>query len=316
MRMMAFVLLLCMEQAISASVISDSAEKEAICNRIRQVQSEMRSVIVKSELVREYGEGPERESEEWGYSGEKLFLRRQWPSKTGEPASDRFQIGIWDGKHYKLYDTQTQSGSVRDSYDLRGPDCVPFLITSIYARFFGTFSEGSLTQLLDGMPPEAWRFERDESDSTICVSLDLGGVVDRWWLDPGKNYMVKRHEVTSVDRSTQEIRTRVVTEAVEAKEVKPGIWLPTRIRELGTYRDRPTPTKTEVVVQEVKVNDPENERVFDWQFPKDGTFYDYTIGKAVVPEKTDDGVVVLLVLAGAIVAAVLAIQKKRRRGEG
>ena len=123
--------------------------------------------------------------------------------------------------------------------------------------------------------------------------------------------MVKRHEVTSVDRSTQEIRTRVVTEAVEAKEVRLGIWLPTRISELGTYRDRPTPTKTEVVVQEIKVNDPNNERVFDWQFPKDGTFYDYTIGKAVVPGKTDDGVVVLLVLAGAIVAAVLAIQRKR-----
>lgn len=313
MRMMTFVLLLCMEQAIYASVISDSAEKEAICNRIRQVQSEMRSVLVKSELVREYGEGPERQSEEWGYSGEKLFLKRQWPSKVGEPASDRFQIGIWDGKHYKLYDTHTQSGSVRDKYDVQSSVGVPFLITSIYARFFGTFSEGSLTQLLDRMPAEAWRFERDESDSTICVSLDWGGVVDRWWLDPGKNYMVKRHEVTSVDRSTQEIRTRVVTEAVEAKEVRPGIWLPTRISELGTYWDRPTPTKTDVVVQEVKVNDPNNERVFDWQFPKDGTFYDYTIGKAVVPGNTDEalGEVVLLVLAGAIVAAVLAIQKKR-----
>jgi hypothetical protein len=303
-----------MEQAIYASVISDTAEREAICNRIRQVQSEMHSVIVKSESVREYGEGPERESEEWGYSGEKLFLRRQWPSKIGEPASDRFQIGTWDGKQYKLYDTQTQTGSVRSSYDLQSSVGVPFLITSIYARFFGTFSEGSLTQLLDRMPPETWRFERDESDSTICVSLDWGGVVDRWWLDPGKNYMVKRHEVTSVDRNTKEIRVRVVTEAVEAKEVRPGIWLPTRISELGTFRDRPAPTKTDVVVQEVKVNDPNNERVFDWQFPKDGTFYDYTIGKAVVPGKTDEalgGVVVLLVLAGAIVAAVLAIQKKR-----
>ena len=122
MRMMTFVLLLCMEQAMYASVISDTAEKEAICDRIRQVQSEMRSVIVKTELVREYGEGPERQSEEWGYSGEKLFLKRQWPSKVEEPASDRFQIGIWDGKHYKLYDTHTQSGSVRSSYDLQSSE--------------------------------------------------------------------------------------------------------------------------------------------------------------------------------------------------
>jgi hypothetical protein len=290
MRIVSLVLLVCVGQVVYASVISDTAEKEALCTRIRQAQSEIRNLLVKSDLVREYGPVVERQSEEWGFSGEKLFLKSQWPSKSDEPVSSRFQIGIWDGTYYKLYDTQTQSGSLRDSYNPRSAASVPFHLTSIYARFLGTYSEGTLTQLLNEGPLEAWTFEPNESDSTLCVSLDMGSIIDKWWLDPGRHYMVQRHEVTGINRKTNEIKTRVVTEAVEAKEVQPGIWLPTRISAVGTHHDRPTPTKTQMVVQEIKVNDPETERVFDWQFPTDGTYYDYTIGRAVHPGRAAQAV--------------------------
>jgi hypothetical protein len=288
MRKLALLIVIFVIENTMASGTVGLDEKTALCNQVRQALERIRSLHIRYVMVCEYDGVIEHSTEEWAFSGERLFLKQGWPTRSGDPPSNRDQIGVWDGKCYKLYDTLTQNGYLRKNYNPRSAKGVPFKIASIYTKFFGTYSEGTLLLLLDENPVEKWQVEILDFGSTIKLSLALGDgvLINTWHIDTTRGYMVQRHEVVARFRSKNEIRTNVVTEAVKAIEIQEGIWLPVRILETGKHPDSSTPTKTQLAVQEIKVNDPEIEEVFSWQFPEGSTYYDYNIRAVVVQRYT------------------------------
>ena len=171
MRKLALLIIIFVIENTMASGTVGLDEKTALCNQVRQALERIRSLHIRYVMVCEYDGVIEHSTEEWAFSGERLFLKRGWPTRSGDPPINRDQIGVWDGKRYKLYDTLTQNGYLRKNYNPRSAKGVPFKIASIYTKFFGTYSEGSLLLLLDENPVEKWQVEILDFGSMIKLSL-------------------------------------------------------------------------------------------------------------------------------------------------
>ena len=217
--------------------------------------------------------------EEWAFSGEKKYKKFGFAADVNSPLNDRYGMGVWDGKFYKLYDSGTNGGSVRSKYDSKEPNN-PFDFSSIYSRFFGTFEEGSISQLLKDNPIKQWCVEIIEPDSKICVSCNFSeNTTAKWHINFDKNCMVEKFEQASNNLATGQLLANLELVVSESKEIKPGIWLPMEAQESVTINGKIF--KNHLEVEKLIINDPEIEKVFLFEFPKGSMYYDYILGKSV-----------------------------------
>ena len=189
-------------------------------------------------------------------------------------------MGIWDGKYYKLYDSGLNNGSVRDKYDSVNPQ---FDLGSVYSRFFGTY-ESSFSELLDEIPINQWHVEFGETNSKVSLSCKISGnTIAKWNINLDKNCLIEKFEKSSTNLNTGKILATLESVVTESEEISPGIWLPTRAHEIVNINGREYQNRLEV--ENISINKPEIEKVFDFEFPIGSRYYDYRIEKVVIVKR-------------------------------
>ena len=273
---------------LRAEKITKDSDKLAIIEKIKQADKKIKSFHIQysSDISTESETEPnetQKQYFEWAKSGEKLFLKKQ----LGEESQKRFQIGLWDGKYYKLFDTLTKSGSLRDKYQVGSRDDAPYNLRGLaYSRFSGKFSGESLLELFDIAPLKYIVIDIADDDSKLILTINTVDyvVAHKWIMIPDKNYVVEEYEYKLNDRNTNEYKTIVTQKALEIIEAKPGIWIQNKVTASSIQPDD-TIRQEQFELDLLKVNEPSIEEVFKWDFPADGesTYYDYTLERSVKP---------------------------------
>jgi hypothetical protein len=136
-------------------------------------------------------------------------------------------------------------------------------------------------RLADWFKNHAYAIEKTEAiDGSTCVvlkgslnslvspSLLVGDLADRIWLDRDHGWAVRKRELTK----NGQVQTR--WENSRLREVEPGLWLPTVVRQAQFAEDAPAQWRDKpVVVEEIRVKSIEVNKVSDDRFdmvPKKG----------------------------------------------
>ena len=230
---------------------------------------------------------------QWARSGQKQFRKRWWASNVGEPPSERWGIAVWDGEYLKAYDSKIDNGSVRPEYDPQNPEHPP-LWTS-YNKVLGHLSRGSLAELLTNIPLENWQLEWAVPDKQVVFRTNhVDGDFNpssrhSWTVDLDRGGMIVCYEIEHRKMTEEgewgEYEPYSKWEVEEGREVEPGIWLPV-VAKAVFQPSRPEgegfTLEKKLVVSEIRVNSPEIDEMFHFEFPKGSLYYDYCLGSSMV----------------------------------
>jgi len=228
---------------------------------------------------------------EWALSGEKRYRKLGYFVPVGQPPSKRYGITVWDGKSLKAYDSEINNGSIRAEYD---PTNIEHPAThSDYTRQLGHPTRGTIAELFEKHALEDWEaYWITPGRKIVFRSNDLHGTkdatyMDTWTFDLERGALITKYETaTQEDGESKPLLTMTIT---EAKQVKPDIWLATKSHVNYIHR-RPDKTRvldSDLVVDEIKVNEPEIEEMFHFEFPPGSQYYDFIIGSSMVAGASD-----------------------------
>jgi len=219
---------------------------------------------------------------EWAFSGEKRYRKRHWPSVDGEAESKRWGIAVWDGRLLKAYDSELDNGSVRAEHDNRNPR-LPSTYTD-YTQLLGSLAKGSLAEMLRKDGPGRWSGEWAVQGNTANIIRKSAATTKIWTVDLDRGGLIIEYHV-NVRRPGEDERPFVHIEVTDAREVEPGLWLPTRA-EWKLWDRRPGKPETlhakQLVVTELSVNDPAIEEKFTFRFPDGAMYYDFITESSMV----------------------------------
>jgi len=261
-------------------------EKTAFLERVVSEHAKVRNLWVKIHHSTLEGPRQVQRTLEWAksYDG-KLYTKKLKFTRIGEPESDAYGMGTYDGEHTFLYDSAANNGSIRAGFDRHKEARLGYLVP-IYANHFGN-SLGSIEELFRPLKSEDWRAELSEDGHDLTLTK-LEGLRQSWTFDLTRSAVCKEY-ATDVLAAAGGIRRASTLTVHEAKEVVPGIWLPvdteivSRYKEHGEWITRRTRRR----VLQARVNEPEIDKYFSFKWPKGARYYDYTLATDVIPHMTD-----------------------------
>jgi len=261
-------------------------EKTSLLDRIISQDSKIENLHVTFKvIVTKNSEPPIQSIYEWAKSGEKSYRKHTFYQPVNEPPTERYGIAVWDGKYLKAYDSGFDNGSVRNVYNPNDPGS-PVTITP-YTRLLGSQSKGSLAEYLSRLELEDWDAKWRDSGKEVVLHHGNSSGYREWTLDLEKNCMVCKfdHLINYIEnKSGLNLKMTVL----ESEEMKLGIWLPTKSNIHSViYRPDKLVIDNDIVVEEIKVNELEIEKLFHFEFPEKSQYYDYIIDKAFIPHLTE-----------------------------
>jgi hypothetical protein len=274
-----------------ADNILSEVEKASVRDHIISQQLGIINLYVKFNLIitKDNGEPPVQGTYEWAMSGEKRYRKSTFYTPVGKPSSERFGIAVWDGKFLKAYDSLINNGSIRDKYDPTDPHQPK--TSCPYTRQLGSLDEGLIAEILTKAKLEDWEAEWANNGKEVVFRYEIPGYTREWTFDLEKGYMINKFvsKIKSYEGKPVSDLSVLTMTVSEFKEVKPGIWLPTKSNTHAVYYlpDQTVICDNDIVVDEIKVNEPEIEKLFHFEFPKGAQYYDYVIGQTVIPYLTE-----------------------------
>ena len=278
-----FIYTLSIGNYVYAGNFLNEEEKTSIRDRIVSEQIKINNLYVKFNLIitKDNGERPLQHIYEWAMSGEKQYRKRYFCTPVGEPLSERFGLAVWDGKFLKAYDSLINNGSIRNKYDSKDPrqpktNCP-------YTRHLGSLNGGLISKMLTTTPLGNWEAEWMDNGTKVVFRYKMPGYEREWTFDLEKNCMITKFASIIKSLDDGKIASDLKVTVSEFQEVKPGIWLPTKSNTHAIFytRDKTLVRDNDIVVDEIKVNEPEIEELFRFEFPEGAGYYDYIIGKSV-----------------------------------
>jgi len=260
-------------------------EKNSIRNRIISEQAKINNLYVKFNVIvtKDNGEPPVKAIYEWAASGEKRYRKNTFYRPTNEPPTERYGLAVWDGKFLKAYDSEINNGSVRNSHDPKNPDHP--VTHSPYTRQLGTLTDGNLSEVLTKIKLDAWKAEWTDKPKKVVLSFYTPGYDQEWTIDLEKSCMISKY-TSKVKSHKGKVISNLILTVSESKEVKPGIWLPTKsnTRVIFYNKDKSIVDDNDIIVETIKINESEIEKLFHFKFPEGAQYYDYVIGKTIKPK--------------------------------
>lgn len=263
-------------------------EKTSIRDRIVSEQLKINNLYVKFNVIvtKDNNEPPVKAIYEWAMSGEKRYRKNTFYRPTDEPPTERFGLAVWDGKFLKAYDSEINNGSLRNEHDPKNPDHP--VTYSPYTRQLGTLTDGMLAEVLTKTKLEDWKAKWADNGKKVILNYDILGYSREWTIDLEKGCMISKY-VSKIESYEGKIVADLTLTVSESKEVKSGIWLPTKSNTHGIFynQDKTIVCDNDIIVEEIKVNEQEIEELFHFEFPDGAQYYDYVIGQTIIPYLTE-----------------------------
>jgi hypothetical protein len=262
-------------------------EFRTVRDRIIEQARRTKSLFVSFEVVQGNSTRKNQYRCEWAYSGEKVYRKSWWPSPVGASPSKRWGIAVWDGKVLRGYDSQSDSGSVWGKND---PDSDQPALYSEYSQLIGTYTDGTLAELVAKVPPDQWVARWSTVGTLVVLSsnnIPVWGESQQYvfTVDLGKGALVTQMDIKLMDE-TGAFKPIVSYKITDAREIEPGLWLPTKAAKHAELERPDSPNKEisdkELTVIDLKVNDPSTEALFDFRLPDGALYYDLILGKSMV----------------------------------
>jgi len=258
-------------------------EKTSIRDRIVSEQIKINNLYVKFNLIitKDNGEPPRQQIYEWAMSGEKRYRKGYFPTPVGELRSERFGLAVWDGQFLKAYDSLINNGSIRNKYDSKDPRQPK--TSCPYTRQLGSLDEGLISEILTTTPLGNWEAEWMDNGTKAVFRYNMPGYEREWTFDLEKNCMITKYVSIIKSFDGKIINADLKVTVSESQEVRPGIWLPTKSNTHATYYfpDQTVIRDNDIIVEEIKANEPEIEELFHFEFPEGAQYYDYVIGQTI-----------------------------------
>ncbi len=252
---------------------------------IRQY-SQIANLYVAYSLTISRGDKSSVKRREWALSGVKRFRKRYWHP---EDKGGRWGCAVYDGEFLRSYDSGTGGGTLRSAsqYDPRGVGQPS--TWSDYSRCVGHLTHGAIWELMAAIPLPKWDVTwAEDGHSLVFATREVEPpATDEWTLDPLRGFVITRWR--NLDRAEDGGSVTVVEmKTLHVREVMPGIWLPTEVetRMKGTAGE----LLNRVLVDEMRVNSPETERLFSFSWPQGAIYYDYRVEASVDPNATEDAI--------------------------
>jgi hypothetical protein len=285
-----FIYTLSIGNYVYADNFLSEEEKTSIRDRIVSEQLKINNLYVKFNLIitKDNGEPPLQHMYEWAMSGEKQYRKRYFSTPVGEPLSERFGLAVWDGKFLKAYDSLINNGSIRNKYDSKDPRQPK--TTCPYTRLLGSLDEGLISKMLTTTPLGNWKAEWMDNGTNVVFRYKIPGHEREWTFDLEKNCMITKY-VSIIKSFDGKIASDLKVTVSESQEVKPGIWLPTKSNTHAVfyYPDQTMIRDNDIIVEEIKSNEPDIEESFHFEFPEGSQYYDYVIGQTIIPYLSEKG---------------------------
>jgi len=255
------------------------SEKNSIREQIILEQSKIKNLHVKfTEKVTNNDGSPIVRSEyEWAKSDIKRFCKHTFYTPLNEPPSERYGLAVWDGQFLKSYDSEIDNGSIRNEHNDNNPK-LP-VTYSTYARQFGTLTNGTLSDILSKTQIDDWVMEWCSNGEKVTLSNNLPGWERRWTVDLSKGCMISEFISTAKLQDGKLASTLTMT-VEKSKEVKPGIWMPLESKHHAVFYSfnngkEDLVVDNDVIVEEIKMNEPAIEELFQFEFPEKTRYWDY-----------------------------------------
>lgn len=259
-------------------------EKTSIRDRIVSEQLKINNLYVKFNLImtKDNGEPPRQQIYEWAMSGEKQYRKRYFSSPVGEPRNERFGLAVWDGQFLKAYDSLINNGSIRNKYDSKDPRQPK--TSCPYTRQLGSLDEGLISEILTKTPLGDWNAEWVDNETKVVFRYKMPGYEREWTFDLEKSCIITKFVSIIKSFDGKIINADLKVTVSESQEVKPGIWLPTKSHTHAAYYfpDKTLIRDNDIIVEEIKANEPEIEELFHFEFPEGAQYYDYVIGQTIM----------------------------------
>ena len=252
-------------------------EKESILALLTQQSARVKSLFVKGDSF----QGGKRVAFEWAVSGEERYRKQWWPAPVDAPLPKRWDLAVWDGKLLKAYDSELENGSVRAEYDPKNPTHATTYTD--YCQFLGTLSTGTLVELLTKADITNWGCAWVDQGKKAVIELNRGSPpvqLITWNVDMTRGGLIT--EGTIARRLDGKVLPPFLSwKVLESREAMPGLWLPTKGQIHADFADIPGRGRVvldkEVVVSELKVNDPATQDKFSFTFPEGAMYYDHSL---------------------------------------
>lgn len=280
--LLVFLLALSAAGSLFADETMSVQEKKSILAQLAQQSARVKSLFVKGDSF----QGGKRVAFEWAVSGEERYRKQWWPAPVDAPLPKRWDLAVWDGKLLKAYDSELDRGSVRAEYDPKNPDHATTYTD--YSQFLGTLSTGTLVELLTKADITNWDCAWVDRGKTAVIELNRGSPpfqLITWNVDMSRGGLIT--EGTIARRLDGKVLAPFLSwKVLESREGIPGLWLPTKGHIHADFPDMPGRGRVvldkEVVISELRVNDPATQDKFTFTFPEGSTYYDHALQSSMV----------------------------------
>lgn len=267
------------ESPVSLSI----EEKQQVYDLLRKQDGRINNLYVRFiRTNRETVSGDEEWCQyEWARSGEKRYRKRWWTSPIGEPLAERWGIAVWDGKLLKAYDSEIDNGSVRAEYDPMKDAQENTVVTyTPYNQLTGHLYNGTLAEMLSRKKLEEWEAKWVESGRQVSIRFRPEGDRDHnWTVDLERGGLIVEYFPDPWGNTGADMKPKWKFTVVSADEVEPGLWLPTEAISYALGRNGLVDFSLKV--EELKVNDPSIEDMFQFTFPEGSMYYDFVLNSSM-----------------------------------
>jgi len=257
-------------------------EKAALLDRVVAEQAKVSSFWIR--LRTQTLEGPNRQQRtvEFAKSADgKLYTKQFQFTPIGSEWSEDYGLGVYDGKNTFLYEKNGNSGSVRSGFNRSKEARLVYLTPPEGVNNFGN-SEGTIAELFKSLQPHEWQAEISENGHDLTLII-LKGSRQSWTVDLSKGAVLKEYatDIPSEDGTLRRFSTLTVH---EIKEIEPGIWFPSESEAVTRYKENGEwiTLRTRRQLLDARLNKPELQEYFAFQWPKGARYYDYNIRTDVI----------------------------------
>ena len=263
-----------------------SLEKKKYQELIISNHSQIKNLFVNFDNISMVDEkGPMISSYDWAMSGDKRYRKFTYPTPKGSVPSERWGIAVWDGKVFKCYDSRLDNGGVSTHYSPADDVNQPPTYTP-YSHVLGHLSKGTILELFATIGIDNWDAEICDDGKSVKFRTNVlfKGQADEWTFDLQKNYMISSYQSNIKIGNEEKLLCKV--NVLQSKEVKPGIWLPTKshirfnVFQAGTIEKQ---LEKDIEVKNILVNDDSIDNMFHFEFPRGSQYYDYDLRATVLP---------------------------------